>query len=81
MIRNSSININEEEHMEKELVDKWNSIFAVNANGVSDDEQLKIWQKVFIQLFLLAESLPSIYLKKLYSEYLIRGSDKDNRLS
>lgn len=76
-IREQLININEEEVYEKELVDKWNSLFAIledQCDGVSDDEQLKNLSKVFYTGFFV-EKVPSIYIKKNFtSEYLIRGS-------
>ncbi len=76
-IREQLININQEESYEKELVDKWNSLFAIlegQCDGVSDDEQLKNLSKVFYIAFFV-EKVPSIYIKKNFtSEYLIRGS-------
>ncbi|WP_299248003.1 ABC-three component system protein [uncultured Lacinutrix sp.] len=76
-IREQLININEEEAYEKELVDKWNSLFAVledKCDGIKDDEELKNLSKVFYTS-LFVEKPPSIYIKKNFtSEYLIRGS-------
>ncbi|SFJ42652.1 ABC-three component system protein [Olleya namhaensis] len=76
-IREQLININEEEAYEKELVQKWNSLFAVledKCDGINDDEELKNLSKVFYTS-LFVEKPPSIYIKKNFtSEYLIRGS-------
>lgn len=76
-IREQLININEEEAYEKELVDKWNSLFAIledQCDGISDDDQLKNLSKIFYTAFFV-EKVPSIYIKKNFtSEYLIRGS-------
>lgn len=76
-IREQLINIKEEEAYEKELVDKWNSLFALledKCDGVNNDEQLRNLSKVFYTTFFV-EKVPSIYIKKNFtSEYLIRGS-------
>ncbi len=76
-IREQLININEEEAYEKELVDKWNSLFAIledQCDAVNDDEQLKNLSKVFY-IALFVEKVPNIYIKKNFtSEYLVRGS-------
>lgn len=76
-IREHLININEEEAYEKELVDKWNSLFAIledECDGINDDQRLKSLSKGFYTTFFV-EKTPSIYIKKNFtSEYLIRGS-------
>lgn len=76
-IREQLINITEEEAYEKELVDKWNSLFALledKCDGISNEDQLKNLSKVFYTTFFV-EKVPNIYIKKNFtSEYLIRGS-------
>jgi hypothetical protein len=76
-IREQLININEEESYEKELVDKWNSLFAIledECDGIDDDNKLRNLSKTFYTAFFV-EKVPSIYIKKNFtSEYLIRGS-------
>jgi len=76
-IREQLININEEEAYEKELFDRWNSLFAIledKCDGVNDEEYLKTLSKSFFMSFFV-EKVPSIYIRKNFtSEYLIRGS-------
>lgn len=76
-IREQLINIKEEEDYEKELVDKWNSLFAIledQCENIDNEEQLKQLSKEFYLTFIVKKT-PSIYIKKNFtSEYLIRGS-------
>ncbi|REE25932.1 hypothetical protein DFQ09_102524 [Winogradskyella pacifica] len=76
-IREQLININEEEAYEKELVEKWNTLFALledECDGISNDEKLIELSKVFYKAFFV-EKVPRIFIKKNFtSEYLIRGS-------
>lgn len=76
-IREELINLNEETDYEKELVDKWNSLFAIledQCDGIDNEDKLKELSKIFYTTFFV-QNVPGVYIKKNFtSEYLIRGS-------
>lgn len=76
-IREHLINISEEEAYEKELVDKWNSLFAIledDCEDITDENVLIDLSKAFYINFFVS-NVPQIFIKKNFtSEYLIRGS-------
>ena len=76
-IRESLININDEENYNLKLIDEWNNLFAIlddNCNSkISEDELTRLSKEFYIDLFV--KNSPQVYIRKNFnSNYMIRGS-------
>lgn len=76
-VRESLININDEENYNLKLVDEWNNLFAILDEScvsiVSEEELTKLSKEFYINLFV--QNSPQVYIKKNFSSsYMIRGS-------
>lgn len=76
-VRESLININDEENYNLKLVDEWNNLFAILddrcVSEVSEEQLTKLSKEFYINLFV--QNSPQVYIKKNFSSsYMIRGS-------